>query len=135
MSSAFATAGKKALLDAIVGHNFKAALYTSSATLDATTAAYSATNELAAANGYSTGGVALTGAATGSGSGTAWLDFADATWTTASFTGARFMLIYDTNDSNRAYAVIDFGADKAAQGGSFIYEFPVADAANAIIRI
>jgi hypothetical protein len=135
MASSFCTAGKKAALDAVVAHTWKAALYTSSSTIDATTPVYTATNELANSGGYTTGGLALTGAATGSGSGTAWLDFNDATWAAASFTGARFMLIYDSSDSNRAYAVIDFGADKAGQGGNFIYVFPVADASNAIIRI
>jgi hypothetical protein len=81
MASAFCTAGKKALLDAVVGGTWKAALYTSSATLDASTPAYTATNEVASSGGYTAGGMALTGAATGSGSGTAWLDFNDVTWT------------------------------------------------------
>lgn len=135
MASAFCTAGKKALLDAIAAHTFKAALFTSSYAGDATTGAYSATNELATSGGYTAGGATLAGAATGSGSGVAWLDFTDPAWVIATFTGARFMLIYDSSDSNRAYAVIDFGADKAAQGGTFTYVLPVADASNAIIRL
>ncbi len=134
MASAFCTAGKKALLDAVSAHTWKAALYTNAATLDATTAAYTATNEVANGLGYTTGGNTLSGAATGSGSGTAWIDFTDSTWSTATFT-ARYMLIYDSSDSNRAYAVIDFGSDKTGQGGNFTFVFPTADASNAIIRI
>jgi hypothetical protein len=134
MASAFCTAGKKALLDAVVSHTWKAALYTSSATLDATTPAYTTTNEVASSGGYSAGGNTLTGAVTSSGSGTAWMDFTDTTWTTATFV-ARYMLIYDSSDSNRAYAVIDFGSDKTGQGGDFTFVFPPADASNAIIRI
>ncbi len=134
MASAFCTAGKKALLDAVVGDTWKAALYTSSATIDASTPAYTTSNEVASSGGYTAGGIALTGAVTGSGSGTAWLDFNDATWASATFT-AHFMLIYDSSDSDRAYAVIDFGSDKTGQGGNFTFVMPVADASNAIIRI
>ena len=134
MASAFCTAGKLALLDAVAGGTFKAALYTSSATIDASTPAYTATNEVANGGGYTAGGVTLTGNATGSGSGVAWIDFNDATWATATFT-ARFMLIYNSSDSNRAYAVIDFGSDKTGQGGNFTFVMPTADASNAIIRI
>jgi hypothetical protein len=134
MASAFATAGKKALLDGKVSDTWKAALYTNAATLDATTAAYTATNEVANGSGYTTGGATLSGAATGSGSGTAWISFSNVTWSTATFV-ARYMLIYDSSDSNRAYAVIDFGSDKTGQGGDFTFVFPTADASNAIIRI
>jgi hypothetical protein len=134
MASAFATAGKKALLDAKVGDTWKAALYTNAAALGPTTPAYTTTDEVPNGNGYTTGGATLTGAATGSGSGTAWLDFADVTWSLATFT-ARYMLIYDSSDSNRAYAIIDFGSDKTGQGGDFTFVFPVPDAANAIIRL
>jgi hypothetical protein len=134
MGSAFCTAGKKALLDAVAGHVWKAALYTSSATIDASTPAYTTTGEVASSGGYTAGGKTLSGAITGSDSDTAWLDFSDITWTGATFT-ARYMLIYDSNDSNRAYAVIDFGIDKTGQGGVFTFRFPVADGANAIIRI
>jgi len=134
MANAFCTAGKKALFDAVTAHTWKAALYTSSATLDADTPAYTATNEVASGAGYTAGGETLSGAITGSGSGTAWIDFDDVTWLSATFT-ARFMLIYDASDSDRAYAVIDFGSDKTGQGGDFTFVFPAADASNAIIRI
>jgi hypothetical protein len=134
MASAFCTAGKKALLDARVGDTWKAALYTSSATISASTPAYTTTGEVASSGGYTAGGNTLSGAATGSGSGTAWLDFNDVTWPTATFT-TRYMMIYDSSDSNRAYAVIDFGADKTGEGGDFNFVMPTADASNAIIRI
>jgi hypothetical protein len=134
MGSAFCTAGKKALLDAVVGHTWKAALYTSDAALDASTPIYTATGEVASGDGYTAGGNTLSGAITGSGSGVAWMDFDDTTWLSASFT-ARYMLIYDLTDGNRAYAVIDFGSDKTGQGGDFTFAFPAADASNAIIRI
>lgn len=134
MASAFCTAGKLALLDAKVGDTWKAALYTSSATIDADTPAYTATDEVASSGGYTAGGMTLTGATSGSGSDTAWLDFDDVTWASATFT-AHFMLIYDADDSDRAYAVIDFGSDKTGQGGNFTFVMPTADASNAIIRI
>ena len=134
MANAFCTAGKKALLDGVVSHTWKAALYTSSATLSASTPAYTSTNEVASSGGYTAGGNTLSGASTGSGSGTAWVDFNDTTWAIATFT-ARYMLIYDSSDSNRAYAVIDFGSDKTGGGGDFTFVMPAADASNAIIRI
>jgi hypothetical protein len=134
MANAFCTAGKKALLDAVVLHTWKAALYVSSASLDNTTPAYTSIGEVANGSGYTAGGNTLASAATDSGSGKAWFDFDDVTWPSASFT-AHFMLIYDASDSNRAYAVIDFGSDKSGQGGNFTFRFPNADATDAIIRI
>ncbi len=134
MASAFCTAGKLALLDSKVGDTWKAALYTSAASLDADTPSYATTDEVADGGGYTAGGMTLTGTSSGSGSDTAWLDFNDVTWTGATFT-ARFMLIYNSSDSDRAYAVIDFGSDKTGQGGAFTFVMPVADASNAIIRI
>ena len=112
---------------------FYLALYTSSATLDATTTAYSATNE-ASGTGYSAGGQALTTVAPTSSGTTAFLDFDDETWTSASIT-ARGALIYNNTQSNKAVAVLDFGADKTSTSGDFTVVFPTADATNAIIRI
>ncbi len=134
MASAFCTAGKLALLDSKVGNTWKAALYTSSATIDADTPSYTTSDEVASSGGYSSGGMTLTGNSTGSESDTAWIDFDDVTWSSATFT-ARYMLIYDSSDSDRAYAVIDFGSDKTGQGGNFTFVMPTADASNAIIRI
>jgi hypothetical protein len=112
---------------------FYLALYTSSATLGATTTAYSATDETSG-TGYSAGGQALTTVAPTSSGTTAFLDFSDETWTTASIT-ARGALIYNSTQSNKAVAVLDFGADKTSTAGDFTVVFPSADASNAIIRI
>lgn len=134
MANAFCRAGKKALLDALAGHTVKAALYTAAATLDESTPAYTTSNEVANGAGYTTGGMALTGGVTGASAGAAWIDFDDIAWAAATFT-ARYMLIYDSDDSNRAYAVIDFGSNKTGQGGNFTFVMPAADASNAIIRL
>lgn len=112
----------------------KIALYTSSASLDAATTAYSSTNEVANGNGYTTGGNTLTGAVISTSGTTAIVDFADSTWAAASFT-ARGALIYNSSKSNRAIAVLDFGSDKTSTNGNFVVQFPAADASNAIIRI
>lgn len=116
------------------GNAFKAALYTSAATLGASTTAYSSTNEVANGNGYTTGGAALTNVNPSLSGTTALTDFADVTWSTASFT-ARGMLIYNDTNDDRAVSVHDFGSDKTASGGDFQVTFPAADASNAIIRI
>lgn len=112
----------------------KMALYTSTATLDASTTAYTATNEVANGNGYTTGGNTLTSPVITSSGTTAYVDFADSTWTTASFT-ARGALIYNSSKSNKAIAVLDFGADKTSTTGDFVVVFPTPDASNALIRI
>lgn len=114
---------------------FKIALYASAATLSAATTAYSATNEVSG-TGYSAGGNTLTISTTPTSSGTtAYLDFADTTWTTATIT-ARGALVYLANGStNPAVAVLDFGADKTSTAGDFTIQFPTADASNAILRI
>ena len=113
---------------------FKLALYTSSATLDATTTAYSATNE-ASGTGYSAGGGTLTVSAVPQASGnTAILDFADLTFSTATIT-ANGALIYNDTNSDTAVAVLAFGGDKTSTNGDFTIQFPAFDASNAIIRI
>jgi len=113
---------------------FKIALYTSSATLDATTTAYSATNEVSG-TGYSAGGNTLTVSQTPtSTSTTAWLDFADTTWSSATIT-ANGALIYNDTQSDKAVAVLAFGGDKTSTNGDFTIVFPTADSSNAIIRI
>jgi len=119
---------------------FKIALYTSSATLDDTTTAYSATNETSG-TGYSAGGNVLTNVDPSTSGTTAFTDFADETWTTASIT-ARGALIYNSTPNttsisvtNPSVVVLDFGADKTSTAGDFTVVFPTADATNAIIRI
>lgn len=111
----------------------KIALYTSSATLDAATTAYTTSDEVVGA-GYTAGGNTLTGAVISLDSSTAIVDFTDTTWSSATIT-ARGALIYNSSKANRAIAVIDFGADKISTNGDFTVSFPTADAATAILRI
>ena len=113
---------------------FKLALFTSSATLDATTTAYSTTNEVSG-TGYTAGGNTLTIAANPASSGTtAFLDFADTTFASSSIT-ARGALIYKSGGGDPAIAVMDFGEDKQTSSADFVIQFPTADKTNAIIRI
>ena len=137
MASALCTSYKLELLSGIhlAANTYKIALYTSAATLSAATTAYSATNEVANGNGYTTGGATLAGFATSSSGTTAWLDWStDPSWATSSFT-ARYALIYNSSVSNKAVAVLDFGADYTATNGTFTIVFPTADATNALIRL
>ena len=116
------------------GNTFKLALYTSSATLNATTTAYTATNE-ASGTGYTATGAALTNIDPTTSGTTAFTDFADLTFSTATIT-ARGALIYnDTAAGDPSVIVLDFGADKTSTAGDFTISFPTADASNAIIRI
>lgn len=123
---------------ASTGHSFKLALFTSSATLDATTTDYSVTNEVSG-TGYTAGGGALTNVSPSLDSTTAITDFADLTFSTATVT-ARGALIYNTttgggSSTTDSVIVLDFGADKTSTAGDFTIQFPTADASNAIIRI
>lgn len=114
---------------------YKIALYTSSATLDATTTTYSGTsNEVANGGGYSTGGKTLTVSQIPTSSGTtAFIDFSDVTWTAATIT-ARGALIYNSTDDTTV-GVLNFGSDKISTDGDFTIIFPAATASDAIIRI
>lgn len=137
--SAICTSFKKELFEgthnfaASGGDTFNIALYTSSASLGASTTAYSATNE-ASGTGYSAGGQALTNIDPTSSGTTAYVDFADETFSSVTIT-ARGALIYNASDSNKAVCVLDFGSDKSVTAGDFTVVFPTADASNAIIRI
>ena len=137
ITQAMCTSFKVDLLDAehdFGADTFKIALFTSSATLDASTTAYSVTNETSG-TGYTAGGNTLTVSTTPTSSGTtAYISFASTTWSTASIT-ARGALIYNSTNANKAVAVLDFGADKTSTAGDFTINFPTADASNAIIRI
>lgn len=113
---------------------FKIALYTSSATLGASTTAYTTSNEVASGGGYTTGGETLSLVAPTLDGTTAILDFADTVWSAATIT-ARGALIYNSTQSNKAVAVLDFGADKTSTSGDFTIIYPAAAAATAIIRI
>lgn len=113
---------------------FKIALYTSSATLDATTTAYSSTNEVSG-SGYSAGGNNLTVSVTPtSGGTTAYASFSNTSWPASTIT-ARGALIYNASKSNRAVAVLDFGSDKVSTAGDFTVVFPAANSTSAIVRI
>lgn len=114
------------------GDTFKIALYTSSATLGASTTAYSASNEVTG-SGYAAGGNPLTSVTPTSSGTTAIMDFADTSWTTATIT-ARGALIYNSSKSNRAVCVLDFGSDQVSTAGTFQIVFPTPDATNAILR-
>ena len=119
---------------ASTGDTFKMALYTSSATLDATTTVYITSNEVVG-TGYTAGGntLAISQSPT-SGGTTAFISFANTSWNSASFT-CRGALIYNSSQANSAVAVFDFGSDKTVVAGTFTIQFPVADATNAVIRI
>ena len=116
------------------GNAFKLALYTSSATLGASTTAYSATNEVGDSGTYTAGGGTLTNITPTSSGTTALTDFDDISFTSATIT-ARGALIYNSTNSNRAVIVLDFGGDKISTAGTFTIQFPAATAADAIIRI
>lgn len=111
----------------------KMALYTSAATLGASTTSYTTSNEVVGV-GYVAGGNTLTGATISLDGSVAIVDFSDTTWSSATIT-ARGAMIYNSSKSNKAIAVIDFGADKTSTNGSFVVQMPVADASNAIVRI
>lgn len=139
ITSALCTSFKAELMQALhnfttsTGNTFKIALYTSSATLGASTTAYSATNEVSG-TGYTAGGETLTNVTPTSSGTTAFTDFADVTWANATIT-ANGALIYNSTNSNRAVAALAFGSDKTSTAGDFKIIFPTADASNAIIRI
>lgn len=140
ITQAMCTSFKKELMEAkhnflaSGGNTFRAALYTSSATMSATTTAYSTTNEVSGTN-YVAKGNSLTNINPTSSGTTGFTDFADTTWSSATLT-ARGALIYnDSASGDPAVAVLDFGGDKTSTNGDFTIQFPAADASNAIIRI
>ena len=149
ITQAMATTFKKELLvgahdfDLSSGDTIKIALYLSTASLDATTTAYSTSGETTntAGTAYTAGGATLTKVDPTTSGTTAYVDFADATWATASFT-ARGALIYNSTPNttsisltNPAVIVLDFGGDKTVSAGSLTVKFPTASATDAIIRI
>jgi len=149
ISSAICSTFKRDLLkgkhdfDSSGGDTFKIALYTSSASLGATTTDYSSSNEITNTSGsaYTAGGKALTnnGVTGGASATTAFVDFADAQFTSASFT-ANGALIYNTttdggSGTTDAVCVLAFGGDFTASNGTFTVQFPAANTSDAIIRI
>jgi len=118
------------------GNDFKLAMYTSSASMGASTTAYSSSNEISNSSGsaYSAGGKAITSVTPVLDGSTAVCDFADVSWTSASFT-ANGCLIYNDTQSDKAVCVVAFGGDKTVSSGTFTIQFPAAAAATAIVRI
>jgi hypothetical protein len=144
ITQAMCTSFKKELLEAkhnfllSGGHTFKIALFTSSATLGASTTDYSSSNEVTG-TGYTAGGNALTNIDPTTSGTTAFCDFADTTWSSATIT-ANGALIYNTttdggSGTTNAVCALAFGGDKTSTNGDFVIQFPAADASNAIIRI
>lgn len=124
---------------ASTGHTFKLALYDNNATFTAATTDYTATNEVSNSGSYSAGGGSLTNVTPTTSGTTAFTDFADITFTSATIT-ARGALIYNTTTdggtgTTDTVVVLDFGADKTSTAGDFQISFPTADSSNAIIRI
>ena len=120
---------------ASTGNTFKLALYTNSASFTAATTAYTVTNEVGNSGTYAAGGGTLTNVTPTTSGTTAFADFDDLSFTSATIT-ARGALIYnDTAAGDPTVAVLDFGEDKSSTSGTFTIQFPTADASNAIIRI
>jgi PKD repeat protein len=134
------TSFKKELLEGVHnfknsgGNDFKLALYTSSASLDASTTAYTTSNEASGTN-YTAKGASLTRVDPSTSSTTALTDFADLTFSNASVTARGCLIFNDTASGDPAVCVLDFGGDKTSTAGDFTIQFPAADASNAIIRI
>ena len=120
---------------ASTGNTFKLALYTNSASFTAATTAYTATNEVTASGSYSAGGGALTNVTPTSSSTTAFTDFADLSFTTATITAYGALIYNDSATGDPSVVVLDFGGAKTSTAGTFQIIFPAADASNAIIRI
>ena len=122
---------------ASTGDTFNLALYTSTATLDKDTTAYSSTNEITNTSGsaYSAKGNALTSVTPVLSTDTAVCDFANTSWSSASFTARGCLIFNDTAAGDPAVCAIDFGGDKTVTSGTFTIEFPAASAGTAIIGI
>ena len=142
--NAFCTSFKQQLLEGVHdfrssgGDTFKLALYTNSASFTAATTAYTATNEVGDSGTYAAGGGTLTNVSPTTSGTTAFVDFADLSFTSATIT-ARGALIYNSTPAhtytNPACVVLDFGSDKTSTSGTFTIQFPTADSTNAVIRI
>ena len=139
ISTAMCTSFKQEILvgthnfTASSGNTFKLALYTSSASLGASTTAYSTSNEVSG-TGYTAAGAALTSVTPTTSGTTAFCDFSDLTFSSSTIT-ANGALIYNDTQSDKAVCTLAFGGDKTSTAGDFTIQFPAADASNAIIRI
>lgn len=121
---------------ASTGDTFTMALYLdATATLSASTTAYTTTGEVAAGGNYSTGGADLTSVTPTLDSSTAVCDFDDETWTSSTITADGALIYNNTHASDAAVVVLDFGSSKSSSNGDFTVQFPAAAAATAIVRI
>lgn len=147
LTQSLCTSFKVELLQAVhdftasTGDTFKIALFKANASIVGTygpaTTNYSdmtGNSDEVSGTGYTAGGNTLTNITPTSSGTTAFLDFADTTWSAATFT-TRGALIYNDTESDKAVCVLDFGGDQAVSSGDFTIVFPTADASNAIIRI
>ena len=140
ITTAMCTTFKKEILEAV--HNFKnsggstfnLALYTSSASLGASTTAYTTSNEVSG-TGYTAKGAALTRVDPSNSGTTALTDFSDLTFSSSSITARGCLIFNDSASGDPAVCALDFGGDKTSSSGDFTVQFPTADASNAIIRI
>ena len=143
ITSAICNSFKTEILKAVhnftasTGNTFNIALYTSSATLGAGTTAYTTSNEItnAAGSAYSAKGKALTSVTPTLDSTTAVCDFADISWTSASFTANGCLIFNDTATGDPSVCAVAFGGDKTVSSGTFTVQFPAAAATTAIVRI
>ena len=143
ITSAVCTSFKVELLKGVhnftatTGNTFKIALYTSDATLGASTTAYATTNEITNTSGsaYTAGGATLTSVTPVASSTTAVCDFSDVSYSSATFTANGCLLYNDTATGDPACVAVAFGSDKTVTSGTFTIQFPTADATNAIIRL
>jgi hypothetical protein len=143
ITSAVCTSFKVELLKGVhdftatTGNTFKIALFTSSASLGAATTAYSTSNEITNSSGtaYTAGGATLTSVTPTASSTTAVCDFADVSYTDATFTANGAMIYNDSASGDPACVIVAFGSDKTVTSGTFTIQFPTADATNAIIRL
>ena len=117
------------------GNTFKLAMYDNSASFTAATTAYTVTNEVANSGTYSAGGGTLTNVTPTSTSTTAFTDFADLSFTSATITAFGAMIYNDTAAGDPSVCILDFGGAKSSSAGTFTIIFPTADSTNAILRI
>jgi hypothetical protein len=117
------------------GNTFKLALYTDISGLSTSTTAFTATNEVSTSGtNYTSGGNALTNNGVATASNTAYIDFADLTFSSVTLSAVGAM-IYNSTNSNKINLILDFGGTKTATNGDFIIQFPAAGATTAIFRI
>ena len=140
MANTVCTSFKSELLSGVhdfstAGDKFKLSLYTSSSTINnASTTVYTTSDEVADSGSYAAGGGSLANQAVSTDGTTALVDFEALSFTSATIT-ARYALIYNSTDSNKAVCVLDFGTDQTSTSGTFTIQFPSAGASTAIIRV